>query len=473
MAGDRHLNGISDISAVSLRVASRAISPVELVEIALQKIEKLNPSLNAYITVLADESKAAAITAEREIAAGRHRGPLHGVPVSVKDLFWTRGVRTTAGSRVLANFVPEEDATVVRRLHDAGAIIVAKANMLEFAYAVVHPDYGPTRNPWDLTKTTSGSSGGSAAAVAAGMDFGSFGTDTGGSIRIPAAFCGVVGLKPTYGRVSRFGVQTLSWTLDHAGPFGRSVSDVALLLRAVAGPDQRDPTTDQIGVPDYLGSLTERLDGVSVALVTNFMDAKVNSEVRAAVGRAVEVLAEAGANVSEIALPELEGEAISAVMQILLPEASYCHREWIDTHHADYSETVLERLRVGQRTAAVAYIEAQNTRERLRQRIKGLQREIDLFILPTTPTVATPLEATTLPAVQGEKELTALIRMTAPFDLTGQPALSLPCGFSQAGLPIGFQIVGRDFEEERVFRAGYAYQSRTDWHRRKPPASAL
>ncbi|HEX3722255.1 MAG TPA: amidase, partial [Nitrolancea sp.] len=403
---------------------------------------------------------------------GTYRGPLHGIPLSIKDLFWTKGIRTTSGSRALKDFVPVENAAIVDRLAAAGSIVLGKTNMLEFAYASVHPDFGPTRNPWDLTKTTSGSSGGAAASTASGIDYGSFGTDTGGSVRIPASFCGVCGLKPSYGLISRVGVQALSWTLDHVGPFARTVRDIALLLEFVAGHDGRDRQSADRGAPVYQRRLTERLDGVRIGVITNFMDSAVNNEVRDAVSDAIELLREAGATITERAIPELEGEALAAEMGILLPEASYCHRDLFEIHQADYSETVLERLQLGRSTAAVTYMAALEARDRLREVMSDYQLDLDLLVMPTTPMVATPIESTTLQVGDGEEDLGALIRMTAPFDVTGQPALSVPCGFSSSGLPIGLQIVGRDFDDATVLRAGHAYQLRTDWHRRRPPVAA-
>ncbi|HVX29793.1 MAG TPA: amidase [Nitrolancea sp.] len=461
-----------DLTATAARVAARDISPVELTLAALRAIDQLEPSLNAYITVLREDALATARRAESEIAAGTYRGPLHGIPLSVKDLFATKGIRTTAGSRALRDYVPDENAAVVDRLTAAGSIILGKTNMLEFAYASVHPDYGPTRNPWDLSKTTSGSSGGSAASTVAGVDYGSFGSDTGGSVRIPASFCGVCGMKPSYGLISRFGVQALSWTLDHVGPFARTVRDLALLLEAVAGHDPRDPQSADRSVPIYQRQLTERLDGLRIGVISNFMDEGVDAEIREAVSRAVDVLRDAGATIGERAIPELEDDALSAEMGILLPEASYCHRDLFDRHQADYSETVLERLQAGRELPAVAYIAALEKRDVLRDVIRGYQSDFDLLVMPTTPMVATPLESTTLQVGEDEEDLGSLIRMTAPFDVTGQPALSLPCGFSSSGLPIGLQIVGRDFEDGTVLRAGHAYQLRSDWHRRRPPYAA-
>jgi len=462
-----------DLSEVSSLIRDRKVSPVELVDAALRRVDELNPVLNAYITVLATDGRRNAEIAEREIAAGRYRGPLHGVPVSVKDIYWTRGIRTTAGSRVLAQFIPTDDATVVRRLQEAGAIVIAKANTLEFAYASVHPDYGPAKNPWNLTRTASGSSSGSAVAVASRMDFGSFGTDTGGSIRLPASYCGVVGFKPTYGRVSRYGIVPLSYALDHAGPLGRSVRDVALLLSAVAGADSLDPTASPVAAPVYQDVLADRLDGMTIALVTNFMGSDVDADVLEAVTQAVAVLAEAGATVREMAIPELEGDVPQARTHITQAEASHFHREWIEPHERDYSDLVRARLRAGLELSAVRYVEATEVRNRTIRRLREIQQSVDLLVLPTAPAAAPPQEGT-IPAHEvsrREAELKNLVRRTSPFNLTGQPALSVPCGFSRDGLPVGMQIVGRDFEETRVLSAGHAFQTRTDWHRRRPPCA--
>ena len=466
-----HNDALPSLAAVSRRLARGEVSPVQLTEAALREADRLNPTLNAYITVLHEHAAAAAHEAEREINAGKRRGPLHGVPVSVKDIYWTRGVRTTAGSRILAESVPAENAAVVDRLAAAGAVLIAKANTMEFAYASVHPDYGPPKNPWDPARATGGSSSGSAAAVASGLDFGSFGSDTGGSIRIPAAYCGLTGLKPSYGLVSRFGLIPLSWTLDHPGPLGRSAEDVALLLHAVAGADSRDAATSSgRAVPDYAARLTETLGGVRVALLTDFMDSDVAPEIQSAVRRAVDVLADAGARVHERTAPELAEHGVPAHMSIMLPEASYLHREWLATRAGDYTDAVRTRLQEGTRTPAVAYIDALRMRERLREQIRVMQRDIDLFVLPTSPMTA-PAFTEPAAAAAGIDELRRRMRRTAPFNLLGQPALSLPCGFSAAGLPIGLQIVGRDFEDDMVLRAAHAFQLRTDWHLRRPPVS--
>jgi aspartyl-tRNA(Asn)/glutamyl-tRNA(Gln) amidotransferase subunit A len=467
-------DALPDLVDIGTRIRARDVSPAELVDETLSRIGRVNPTLNAYITVLPDDARAAAAAAEREIRSGRYRGPLHGVPVSVKDVYWTCGIRTTAGSRVLKDFVPSEDATVVSRLRAAGAGLVGKANSLEFAYGSVHPDYGPARNPWDMSRSSSGSSNGSGVAVAAGLDFGSFGTDTGGSIRLPASYCGISGLKPTYGRISRFGIIPLSTTLDHPGPMARSVRDLAVLLAAVSGHDALDATSAAAPVPPYGDALRDDLRDVTAAVVQNLMGPDVLPDVRRAVEEAVCVLREAGAAVMDIEIPELGAPAFAARKDITSAEASYYHRGWIADHEGNYTPLVLARLKEGFALPAVSYIDALAVRERTRRRVREIQRTIDLLILPTAPTAAMPLPGPVLAedVPRREAEVKDVGRQTSPFNVTGQPALSVPCGFSTEGHPIGLQIVGREFEEALVLRAGYAYQSRTTWHRRRPPHAA-
>jgi aspartyl-tRNA(Asn)/glutamyl-tRNA(Gln) amidotransferase subunit A len=462
---------LPDLFEMSTRIRDRDVSPVELLDDTLSRIDRVNHRLNAYITVLHDDARAAAETAEREIRSGRYRGALHGVPLSVKDVYYTRGIRTTAGSRVLRDFVPEEDATVVGRLRAAGAVLIAKANSMEFAYGSVHPDHGPALNPWDVTRSSSGSSNGSGVAVAAGLDFGSFGTDTGGSIRLPASYCGIAGLKPTYGRVSRFGIIPLSTTLDHAGPMARSVRDVAMLLGAVAGHDPLDATSAASPVPQYAHALRDDLQGTTVAVVRNFMGPDVAPEVRTAVEEALGVLRDAGAAIADVEIPELGEPAFAARKHLTEAEASHYHRRWLADHEDDYTPLVLARLKKGFALPAVTYIEALAVRERLRRRLREIHWAADLLVLPTAPTSAMPLPGPVLAADvdRREAEVKDVGRHTSPFNVTGQPALSLPCGFSSEGHPIGLQIVGRELDEPLVLRAGYAYQCRTAWHRRRPP----
>ncbi|HET7092942.1 MAG TPA: amidase, partial [Thermomicrobiales bacterium] len=322
--------------AVAEGIRRRELSPVAVVDAVLERIAALDGAFNAFITVLPEEAREDARRAEAEIAAGDYRGPLHGVPISIKDLFATRGVRTTAGSRILANNVPDHDATLVERLRTAGAVIVGKTNMLEFAYAAVHPDYGPTPNPWDVRRSTCGSSSGSAAAVTAGMGYGSIGSDTGGSIRLPAAYCGIVGLKPTYGRVSRHGGVPVSWSADHFGPLTRTVGDCAALLGAVAGYDPRDPTSGREPVPDYLGRLDAGLAGRRIGISDAYLRQHVEPSVQALVEQAIAQLAALGATIVEIDVPP-PADVVPALLGILAPEAAAYHLEWLRTRPDDYS----------------------------------------------------------------------------------------------------------------------------------------
>jgi len=446
----------------------KKLSPVELTEACLQRIGSLDAHLRAFITVTRQEALATAQQAVSAIAGGNYRGPLHGIPLALKDLFDTAGVRTTAGSRITADRVPEEDAEATARLKAAGAVLLGKLNMHEFAYGVtgVNPHYGATFNPWDPTHISGGSSSGSGAAVAAGMALGALGTDTGGSVRIPSSLCGITGLKPTYGRVSRRGVVPLSWALDHVGPMARSAADAALILKAIAGHDPGDETSSEEPVPDYAKMLEDsRLKSLRVGVPREYFFDNVDAEVLAAVRGAISVLEELGAQVSEVSLPHI-AEAPDAVNAIMLPEALAYHHRWLAERPQDYGEDIRRRLETGLLYPAVSYVQAQ----RLRSLIVEEWREkvfdgVDLLAAPTTPVAAPSLEEADL-----EATLT-LVRFTNPFNLVGVPAVSIPCGFTSGGLPIGLQLVGRWFDEGTVLRAAHAYQQATDWHKRAPPGT--
>jgi aspartyl-tRNA(Asn)/glutamyl-tRNA(Gln) amidotransferase subunit A len=457
---------------VAAKIATRELSPVEATHAALDRIAALDKTLNAFVTILPERALAEAKAAEAEIAGGRYRGPLHGIPMSVKDLFLTATIRTTAGSRVLANHVPDEDATIVRRLRDAGTVIIGKTNMLEFAYAAVHPDFGPTPNPWDLNRSSSGSSSGSAVAVAAGMGYGSIGSDTGGSIRLPAAYCGIVGLKPTYGRVSRHGAFPVSWSCDHIGPMTRTVADCAALLGAIAGEDPRDTTSARVPVPDYLAALDQGVAGKRIGISDSYLRQHVDHEVLRLVEAAIQQLATLGATVVEIDLPS-PAKAIPALLAILTPEATVYHLPWLREKPDDYSQAVRERLELGAITPAVNYIQGQLLRRRLTDEFLAAMDEVDLLAMPTGPTAATPLEGDLVTSEDADPALLAsLINFTGPFDLTGFPAVSIPCGFTAGGLPVGLQLVGRPFAEDSLLAAAHAYEQSTDWHQRVPTAIA-
>jgi aspartyl-tRNA(Asn)/glutamyl-tRNA(Gln) amidotransferase subunit A len=461
----------SDVTVLSVAEAAnlmrrKDLSPVELTQACLERIGRLDARLRAFITVTREEALVAAQRAASAIARGNHKGPLHGIPLALKDLFDTAGVRTTAGSKIMADRVPREDAEATARLKAAGAVILGKLNMHEFAYGAtgVNPHYGAALNPWDPTRISGGSSSGSGAAVAAGMALGALGTDTGGSVRIPAALCGITGLKPTYGRVSRRGVIPLSWALDHVGPMARTASDAALILKAIAGHDPGDETSSEEPVPDYAKMLEDpRLRGLRVGVPREYFFDVVDAEVLAAVRGAISALGEIGTQVSEVSLPHI-AEAPAAVNAIMLPEALAYHRRWLAERPEDYGDDVRRRLEMGLLYPAVSYIEAQ----RLRSLIVKKWRErvfdrVHMLAVPTTPVPAPGLE-------EGDLQATlTLVRFTNPFNLVGLPAVSVPCGFTSGGLPIGLQLVGRWFEEGTVLAAAHAYQQATDWHKRAPP----
>jgi aspartyl-tRNA(Asn)/glutamyl-tRNA(Gln) amidotransferase subunit A len=454
---------------VDAKIAAKELSPVEVTTAALDRLTAVEPELNAFVTVLADSAMAQAQMAEAEILRGDYRGPLHGIPVSAKDLFNTRGVRTSAGSRVLAEHVPDEDATVVTRLNEAGAILIGKNNMLEFAYAAVHPDYGPTKNPWALDRSTSGSSSGSGAAVAAGVGFGSLGSDTGGSIRLPAAFCGIVGLKPTYGRVSRSGGVALSWSCDHMGPMTRTVADNAAMLTAIAGADPKDSTTGNVPVPDYLAALRTDLTGVRVGLSSAYRT-PAEPSVQAAVEEAIAELQRLGATIVEIELPP-PSEAVPALIGLITSEATEFHLPWLRTRPEDYSPAVRERLELGLLIPATDYLHAQRVRRQLIDRALPAFADVDVVVMPTSPTAATPLGGDLSACDEADPELlAAAINFTGPFDLLGFPALSIPCGFTPGGLPVGLQLVAAPYDEAKLYSVAHAYEQATKWIDRMPTA---
>ena len=436
-------------------VRTRQVSPTSLVESCLARIESLEPRLNAFITVTKDVAREQAREAEREIAAGHYRGPLHGIPVAVKDLFATKGIRTTAGSRILSTWIPDHDATVVRKLRDAGAVLLGKLGLHEFAYGIssVNPHYGDVRNPWDITKIPGGSSGGSAVAVVAGEAYGALGSDTGGSIRIPAALCGCVGLKPTYGRASLFGAVPLSWSLDHPGPLARTTRDVAILTAAIAGPDPRDPASVDRPVPDLLSAIDmgpERLRiGVPTDYVWDGCDESIATAVRAAIGE----LARAGAEVREMRWPRA-AEYAKAPSAILGVEARAYHEGAFPGRAADYGPLVRARLVTQGDVDAETY--ARSMRLLLEARAGAADRDLDGVDVLAMPTV--PSRAWTLEEAKEIGRASEWTRITRIFDFTGQPAISVPCGQDPDGLPIGIQFGARMWDEAAALRAARAYE---------------
>src|SRR5713226_1039342 len=443
-------------------IASKEVSPVEVVEAHLNRIAALDGTLKSYITVMGDSALQAAKAAEAAVTAGDGLGALHGVPIGLKDLYCTKGVKTTGGSKILADWAPTEDATVVSRLTAAGAIVLGKLNMHEFAYGPegLNPHYGTPWNPWDKAthRICGGSSSGSGAAVAAGIAPGALGSDTGGSIRIPASLCGITGIKPTYGRVSRAGVLPLAWSLDHVGPMTRTAADCALVLRAMAGYDPGDPTTSVLPVPDYNAALTGEIKGLRVGLLRPFFIDGSAPDVVAAVESAARALEGLGAIVDEVRL-ESVWHVAAASFAIVASEALAYHAEWMRTRSADYQPDVRERLKMGAFVTGVQYVRAQQVRASVRAEVDGALARRDVLLAPTAP-LAAPVLGQTEALIGGTKTdvRSALIRLTRPFNFSGHPAGSLPCGFSADGLPIGMQLVGRPFDEATVMRAGDAYQ---------------
>jgi aspartyl-tRNA(Asn)/glutamyl-tRNA(Gln) amidotransferase subunit A len=483
-AGRAHATSISphraggEIAELSLTTAAslihrKELSPVELVRAVLDRIDAYGKRINAYIALHAEDAIQAARQAEDALVHRHPLGPLHGVPLAVKDLFFEAGRPTTAGSRVLQDFVPQEDATVIRRLREAGAILLGRLNLHELAYGVTNenPHFGPVRNPWNPGRIAGGSSGGSAAAVAASLCLASLGTDTGGSIRIPAACCGVVGVKPTYGRVSRHGVLPLAWSLDHVGPITKSVEDAALLLEVLAGFDPRDPTTSPVPVPAYSRVLGGGLEGVRVGVPKDFFTdpAEIDPAVLAAVQGAIHAMEGMGASTVEVSVPSLR-DAPAVQFLTIATEASANHGGLLRTRGRDLGLDVRRRLELGEFIAAPLYVRAQQARRRLIREFADVFRHADLVVMPTLPVVAPSLGAESV-AIQGvQKRIQpTLTRFTSPLNLTGLPAISVPCGFDSGGLPVGLQIVGRPFDEATVLRGAFVYEQASTWHTRHPP----
>jgi aspartyl-tRNA(Asn)/glutamyl-tRNA(Gln) amidotransferase subunit A len=444
-------------AAAALR--EKRVSPVELTSTAIARINRLNPSLQAFITITADYAMRRARQAEDELGSGRDRGPLHGIPIAVKDLFHMQGVRTTSGSKVFADLVPDHNSAVVDRLEAAGAVILGKLNMHELAYGITSANlhYGAVHNPWDLDRSPGGSSGGSGAAVAAQIVYGAMGSDTGGSIRIPAAFCGTVGLKPTYGRVSRYGALPLGFSLDHMGPLTRSVRDAAMFLNALAGRDRRDSTTSRHPVIDFVPEDGVSLRGMRIGFPENFyfdrIDPEVESAVRGAMARAVSM----GAELKPVYVPDIA--ALNAVGQItLLAEATAALEPYLEDR-GRFGPEVLGRLDQGRLISAVDYINAQRVRRKFREEFGKLWKEVDCLITPTTPATAPKIGENTV-RIAGREEDTrvAATRLVRGINVVGLPALSMPCGLSGQGLPVGLQIVGPAFDEATILKVGAALE---------------
>lgn len=444
----------------------KKISPVDLATACLDRIERLNPLLNAFITVTHESARAQARVAADEIQRGEWRGPLHGIPIGLKDLIDTAGVRTTCGSALFADRIPTEDAEVVQRLKRAGAVLLGKQNLQEFAYGGTSASsyYGAVHNPWDPEHIAGGSSGGSAAAVAAGMCFAAIGTDTGGSIREPAAFCGIVGLKPTYGRVSTRGVFPLSWSLDHVGPICRNVRDAALMLEAIAGYDVLDPNCVDWPTEKYANALSSKTDfRIGVARQPFFAD--LDPDIQLAIDEAMEVIRKMSLELREVDLP-------SVPTGVQAPEVYVIHKDYYASSPELYRPWMRERLAQAATADTAAYVTDRFALERVRRTVNAVFADVDLLITPTTSVPPITIEEASnmpIPPPPGE----VWLRNTRPFNAYGLPTISIPCGFTSAGLPIGLQIAGPRFGEGRVLAFAHAFEQATDWHKRAPTLPQL
>lgn len=457
------------ISELTDAYERREISAVEATRNQLERIEAYDEALNAFITVLADSALAQAEAADGARRDGSTE-PLLGVPIVLKDLFHTAGVRTTAGSQALADWIPDEDGTVVRKLADAGAVTLGKTNMMEFAYGYPHPDFGESRNPWDLERTAGGSSGGSAAAVAAGLAYAGMGSDTGGSIRSPAAYTGLVGIKPTYGLVSRAGVVPLSWSLDHAGPLTRTVRDCALILDAIAGYDAADPASAQAETPPATSELDREVSGLKVAAIEDLFELNVADEIRSLTNRAVEELETLGVDVDVVRAPSVELVS-AAIMPIIQAEATSYHWPAMVDGMEGYGPILRANLQYGTTVLAKDYLDAQRVRRQLHDEVEALLADYDALVFPTQPTVALPLGAYGMPEIPEANAIGGEIVHTGWANLTGHPAVSVLCGFTPEGLPAGLQFTGRLFADATILRLAHHYEQAADWRRRRPPTT--
>ena len=455
-----------DLAVIGARLRRKDISSVELTHELLERIGSIDSKLHSFITVTADLARQQAHQADEELRSGKDRGPLHGIPIALKDLYMTRGIRTTCHSAVLEHSVPEVDATAVVKLRDAGAILLGKLGMHEFAFGgpSVDAPFPAVRNPWNADHIPGGSSSGSGAALAAGLCYGALGSDTGGSIRTPSSHCGVVGIKPTYGRVSRYGVVPLSWSLDHAGPMARTVADCAILLQAIAGHDPQDPASAHVPVPDFQCDFKKGLHGLRVGVPRSGWfneNLGVDPKTEAVFDQALDVLKGLGALIVDI-----DGKAFSlarkANQTILVCEAYAFHEKTFQQTPMKFGTSVRRRMLEGAFLSAADYLSAQRARSALNEQMRAHFSRVDVFAVPSA---ARPPEAF---AKLDPNEQNLRPSFTNPFNLTGLPAISVPCGFTEGNLPAGLQIIARSFHESTCFRVAYAYEQATEWHRKHP-----
>jgi aspartyl-tRNA(Asn)/glutamyl-tRNA(Gln) amidotransferase subunit A len=458
------------IKDLSKLISTREISPVDLIEAALERIAKLNPTLNAFITVVEDSARRDAKNAESLIKEGKYRGPLHGIPISLKDLIYVKGVKSTSGSKILSNFIPEYDSTVVKKLRDAGAIIVGMNNTHEFACGItnINPHYGSSKNPWDINRMSGGSSGGSAVAVSAGMTPASIGTDTSGSIRVPSSLCGLFGLKPTYGRVSKYGVQELAPSIDHIGPIARSTWDIAAVLQTIAGYDKLDNSTVDLPVPEFSKAILEgeskedrKSNKFKIGIPLEFFFDLIDSRVMRTIEKFVDRLQSCGISTSPVHVEQTD-KIFDSWRAIRLGESAAVHEQWIKTRRGEYGQNVIVMLEKGMEVTAVEYINAHKLRMEIKTALLKSMEDYDALLVPTTIIPAPLLDDTTVKINEDTIEVyQALSRLTTVFDITGLPAMNVPAGFIEGGeknrLPIGVQLVGRPFDEETLLKVSNIY----------------
>ena len=456
------------VAEISRLIESREVSPVEVTQAYLDRIDGLDFKFNAYLAVSRREALQAAQEAEESIARGEYRGPMHGIPMAVKDQFWTKGIRTTGGTRILADFIPDEDATIITRLKQAGAVLLGKTNMTEFAMGGGFERFSPPRNPWNLDRRTGGSSGGSGAATAAFLCATSLGEDTGGSIRWPATWCGLVGHRPTWGLVSRYGVMTGVWSMDAAGPISRTVEDAAITLTAIAGHDERDPHTWNQPVPDFRAGLNGEIQGLRIGVISEQMDDEtIAADTRDAVLRALGVLGELGATVEHVSIPlTAHGAVLSQVPLVVEPALNM--KEWVRERLEDYGHNNRIGLLTGSIFPAQAYYKAQKLRTMFRNQVHQALERYDVLVTPTSSLAAQPIVEDPVRASK-EDAMPLPYLQTRTFNMASAPAASVPCGFSDEGLPIGLQIGGRPGADQTVLNVAYAYEQATGWHRQRPP----
>ena len=457
------------LTEIARSIKSGEVSPVEVTGAMLNRIEALDGRFMSYATVMADQATNEAKSAEHEIAAGHYRGPLHGIPIAVKDLCFTQGVRTMGGTKILSDHLPNFNATVVEKLRAAGAVLLGKLNLTEGAMGGYHPALDIPVNPWDADRWAGASSSGSGVATAAGLCFASLGSDTGGSIRFPAAACGVVGIKPTWGRVSRYGVLALAESLDHIGPLARSTMDAAIVLQAIAGVDREDPTSLPDPVPDILATIERGVMGVRIGLDERYATSEVDSEVAEAVLAGVQVLVGMGAQIVEVQMPRMD-EYLNAWQTLCSAEAVAAHEASYPSRREEYGEWFREWLDYGAGVTGAEYAKANNLRAECNGRLRLVFEEIDVLACPSMPEPPFPLS----PSWQyGPMELDlSLLRFTAPSDFNGAPTISLPCGLSRQGLPLSMQFVGKHLAEPLLCQIGHAYEQATDWHAMHPPIAS-